>query len=68
MRAVARIVAGLAVLGAVTAGGATAFAASATEYGVQPDANMVEYGVHSDATAIEYGLLLAQPDASATEY
>jgi hypothetical protein len=66
MRAVARIVAGLAVLGAVAAGGATAFAASATEYGVQPDASAVQ--VQPDASATEYGLLLVQPDASATEY
>jgi hypothetical protein len=72
MRAVARIVAGLAVLGAVVTGGATAFAASATEYGLlsaQPNASATEYGVaQPDATAVEYGLLVAQPDASATEY
>ena len=70
MRAVVRIVAGLAVLGALAVGGAPAFAASATEYGLaaQPNASATEYGLlHSNATAIEYGVVV-HPDASATEY
>ena len=76
MRAVVRIVAGLAVLGAVSTGGVAAFAAttdgasSGMAQGgavVHPDATAVEYGVvQPDATAIEYGLV--QPDATAIEY
>ena len=70
MRTAVRIVAGLAVVGGLTLGGASAaFAASATEYGVHSDATAVEYGVvQPDASATEYGLLLVRPDASATEY
>ncbi len=72
MRAARRIVAGLAVLGAMMTGGATAFAATpdatAVEYAlVRPDATAIEYGlVQSDATAIEYGVV--RPDATAIEY
>ena len=62
MRAVVRIVAGLAVLGAVSTGGVAAFAATSSGMAqggavVHPDATAVEYGVvQPDATAIEYGL------------
>jgi Flp pilus assembly pilin Flp len=59
MRAAVRIVAGLAVVGALSMVGATAaFADAKGEFTVHPDASATEYGVvHSDATAIEYGLL-----------
>ena len=65
MRTVVRIVAGLAVLGALVVGGAAAFAA--TPDGVSLGASATEYGLlHSNASATEYGVV--RPDASATEY
>jgi hypothetical protein len=68
MRAVVRIVAGLAVVGGLTLGGASAaFADAKGEFIVHPNASATEYGVvHSDASATEYGIV--RPDASATEY
>ena len=74
MRAVVRIVAGLAVLGAVAVGGAAAFAATPNgvslgdargEFTVQPDATAIEYGLIADASATEYGV---HSDATPVEY
>jgi hypothetical protein len=74
MRAAVRIVAGLAVVGALaTGGGAAAMAAtdgfvcqqSVQADGARPDATAIEYAVHPDASATEYGV---HSDATAVEY